>query len=678
VKSSAPGRLYRADIDGIRAIAILSVALYHAGVPMVSGGFTGVDIFFVISGYLIGGHIFSEVRTNSFSYLRFYQRRAKRILPAFYAVLAFILLVSLVLGLPEEARETARSSFAATLSASNILFWASLSYFSPNSQLNPLLMTWSLGIEEQFYLVIPLLMVLLGRIRRSLMLPAILLVCSLSFLWACRQLIPHPGMVFYMLPSRAWELGVGVALAVAELSRRWKPLPAWMTQTLGTAGLVLMFAPIFLLRTSTPFPGAAALPSVLGAAMIIACPASWINRRILSLRPLVFMGRVSYSWYLWHWPLIAFTRVLLWGKLPVLYGVVAISAAFGAAVLCYYFVEQPFRKTSMAPRPLLFRYAMVSVAFLAVCAVIWRTDGLPRRYASMAHYESANAAGGLHADRCLVNDAQPGPNVSAACYPLSAGQPAVAILGDSHAAAVAPALRSMAAAQGLGFIELTRGSCLPLTGATSYSPSFPQDLERCRRFNQKAFDLINANKDIRIVVLAGYWATPFHRQPSPVWLVTDGQAGKQVPTLDATRSLYIQGLTASIQRLQSAGKQVIVIQDAPEFDFDPYLRVKTTLIPARRVLASWLGGQDANDPGVAPLSDQDNRRMSTDVINRAVAAVAGAEFVDITTAFCNSQNLCMYRDRDQLLYGDTMHISRYGSFFALRDFHYPALAEVSR
>ena len=144
MKSSAPGRLYRADIDGIRAIAILSVALYHAGVPMVSGGFTGVDIFFVISGYLIGGHIFSEVRTNSFSYLRFYQRRAKRILPAFYAVLAFILLVSLVLGLPEEARETARSSFAATLSASNILFWASLSYFSPNSQLNPLLMTLSL------------------------------------------------------------------------------------------------------------------------------------------------------------------------------------------------------------------------------------------------------------------------------------------------------------------------------------------------------------------------------------------------------------------------------------------------------------------------------------------------------------------------------------------------------
>ena len=388
-KSVLPDQSYRPDIDGLRAIAILSVVLYHAGAPLITGGYTGVDIFFVISGYLIGGHIFSELRAGNFSYLRFYQRRVKRILPAFYVVLAFAMLAALLLLTPSETKEFGRSAFAATLSASNILFWRITNYFNPTNELNPLLMTWSLGVEEQFYAVIPLLMVLLARIRRGWLMPAIFAICTVSFLFAWLELPKHSIFVFYMLPSRAWELGVGVALAVIESNRKRAALSGPLAQAASVTGIVLMLAPVFLFTKATPFPGAAALPSVLGAALVVAAPLSWMNRRLLSLRPLTFVGRVSYSWYLWHWPLLAFAHILYGDNLPAVASVLAVAAAFAAAVLSYYLVEQPLRKSRRAPAPLLLRYAAVSLAILAACAFVWRSQGVPQRFPARVRTEIA-------------------------------------------------------------------------------------------------------------------------------------------------------------------------------------------------------------------------------------------------------------------------------------------------
>jgi peptidoglycan/LPS O-acetylase OafA/YrhL len=391
---------YRPDIDGLRALAILSVVLYHAGVPRITGGFTGVDIFFVISGYLIGGQIYSELHAGSFSYLSFYRRRAKRILPAYFAVLIFILLAALVLLSPMEAAQTARSAFAATLSASNVLFWATANYFAPKTELNPVLMTWSLGIEEQFYAIIPLLMVLLARFRRNLLLPAVLAICALSFFFAWSLLGRYPMLVFYLLPARAWELGAGVALAAAELCRKNNALPAPAAQLLSLIGLGSMLVPVYLLTAATPFPGPAALPSVFGTALVIAVPASWINRRLLSLPQLVFIGKVSYSWYLWHWPLLALLRVLYDGTPPRAASLVTVAAALAVAVLSYYLIEQPFRRSAWPPIPLLLRYAVAGGVLLAVCAAIWFSHGAPRRFPALAGMEAAGQA--LSADPCLA------------------------------------------------------------------------------------------------------------------------------------------------------------------------------------------------------------------------------------------------------------------------------------
>jgi peptidoglycan/LPS O-acetylase OafA/YrhL len=665
------GRTYRPDIDGLRAIAILSVVFYHAGVPGITGGFTGVDIFFVISGYLIGGQIYSELRDGHFSYLRFYRRRAKRILPAFFAVMAFILLAALLLLSPQEAAQTARSAFAATLSASNVLFWMTANYFTPKTELNPVLMTWSLGVEEQFYALIPLVMVLLVRIRRNWLVPAILAACSLSFLVAWSELGRSPMMAFYLLPARAWELGIGVALAAAELNRKRHSPPirrSRLTEPVSLVGLALLLVPVFLLTAGTPFPGPAALPSVLGTAMVLGVPGSWISRRVLSLPPLTFVGRISYSWYLWHWPLLAFLRIVYGGDPPHLAQLLTIAASLSMAVLSYYFIEQPFRRSARPPAPLLFRYALTSFAALAVCAAVWLTHGLPQRFPALAHIEAVERT--LKEDPCLVGDRDQ-PNLSSACYDVSATRPSVAIWGDSHAVALAPGLRSAANVQGYGLVELSKNSCPPLIGATHYVPLAPIGAEACVRFNRKSLALLEADSHIRIVILTASWAAPFNRTRMDGWLTPDLAPQSPTPSTEASSQLFTASLSASIRTLQASGKEVIVLEDTPYFNFDPMLSVRTAHIPARHTLALWLGAKNAADPGVAPPAGDRSIPLSISLLEETTAHLPDVTLLDPNPALCSSATQCAYRNGDSLLFIDSSHVSPEGASRALRDLRLP-------
>jgi peptidoglycan/LPS O-acetylase OafA/YrhL len=674
--SSATDRPYRPDIDGLRALAILSVVLCHASVPWITGGFTGVDIFFVISGYLIGGHTYSEVRAGSFSYLRFYRRRAKRILPAFFAVMAFTLLAALVLLSPLEAAKCARAAFAATLSVSNLLFWHSANYFQTKSDLIPLLMTWSLGVEEQFYAVIPVLLVLVARIRRNWTLPAILAVCALSFLLAQYQLDGHSQRAFqaafYLLPARAWELGVGVALAVAEQRGARISTVARFSLAIGLARVILIVAPLFLLNEHSLFPGAAALPSVLGTSMLIAVPACWINRRLLSLPPLVFVGRVSYSWYLWHWPLLAYLNILCGAKLPRAAPIVAIAVAFAVAVLSFYFIEQPFRRSTSPPRPLLLRYALVSAGLLAVCAVIWLSHGLPQRYPQLARMEAANPP--LSSDPCLIDNDDDQPNLSARCYDPADPRPSIALWGDSHAAALAPGLRSAAIEQGYGLVQLNKAACLPLSGALRYIPLIPAQAARCLSFNRRVLSLLQSDARIRIVILAGDWAGCLDRTWERGWLTADIAQASAMPSLDAVRTLFIESLRALIETLRAAGKIVLVLEDIPNFDFDPLDRVRTARIRARGILAGWLGVEDAGDSGFAPNGVASADALAVTTLRQAVPSEDGVELIDLKPALCSAPDHCAYRDEDRLLYADSGHLTLYGARYAVRNLRLPTLA----
>jgi len=669
-------RAYRTDIDGIRSLAILSVVLFHAGAPGLSGGFTGVDVFFVLSGYLIGGHIFGELQAGRFSYLRFYQRRAKRILPAFYVVLAFILAGTLVLLTPLNAYHTARSAFTATLSVSNFEFWQHSGYFSPGSEFNPLLMTWSLGVEEQFYVVIPLLMVLLARVRRGWVLPSILAVCAGSFAYAVAMLPSYPSMVFYLLPSRAWELGVGVALAVIELSLGRYAKKGPLTEAMSAAGLLAVVLPFALLNKTTPFPGAAALPSVLGTALLLAVPQSWINRRLLSLPPLVFIGRISYSWYLWHWPMLAFLRVM-YGKpiLPVTVGLGAVALALGAAILSYFVIEQPFRRSKRAPGPLLVRYALVTVVCLAASAVIAKGHGFPGRYPVLSRMETITEERG--SDACLVDDGVAAPNLAPACYDRSDARPLVALWGDSHSGAIAPGMRAAAERSGYGFVQLGKLACMPLLGAVRYTPELPRETAECIQFNERTLAVLRGDPRIRVVVLSGFWANPFRLNAAggeETWLTPDEAHERQVPTREAERALFTRALAETIRELQTAGKKAVVLGDTPAFTFDPIWKVSTSAVPAERWLVEWLHVPDGGDTGDAAPGYLESDAYADAAIRETLGAIPGAALVELKPSLCVSADRCLYRQGESLFYADDHHLTPDGARYALRDLRVDSLA----
>jgi peptidoglycan/LPS O-acetylase OafA/YrhL len=667
--SSAVVRAYRPDIDGLRALAILSVVFYHGGTARLPGGFTGVDIFFVISGYLIGGHIYAELRTGDFSYLRFYRRRAKRILPALFAVLAFTLLAGMLLLSPGEAAQLARDGCAATLSAANILFWGKENYFAGKSELNPLLMTWSLGVEEQFYAVIPLLMVLVARVRRGGILPATVAACIVSFAFSTVLAHRNPMMVFYLLPARAWELGAGVALAVRELERESKPPSSAPALIAGFAGLALMLAPMFLLTAETALRVPPALFSVLGTVLLIAVPASWINRRLLSLPPLTFIGKVSYSWYLWHWPLLAFMHIVCGIHPPAAAPALAIAASFAAAVLSYFLIEQPFRGSRRAPVPLLVRYGVASAALLTVYGLVWLSGGVPQRFPALAAMEAAGRA--LQSDPCLAGSISDEPNLQPACSSASPTGLSVALWGDSHSAALAPGVRAVAVAQGFGFVQLGKASCPPLIGATHFIPRIPLLAVGCARFNRKVLDLIVTDWRIRIVVLTAVWSAPLNRTWEDGWLTADLAHAGEMPTADANSRLFVSSLTAVLRTLEAGGKRVVVIEDVPGFEIDPLWRARAARIPARRRLAAWLGIQDAVDPGFAPPDANPNIALANSLLRQTVAGVTGVQLVDLNPALCSTSSECVYRSGDNLLYDDSSHLSTFGAMYALREFRLP-------
>jgi peptidoglycan/LPS O-acetylase OafA/YrhL len=657
---------YRPDIDGIRAIAILSVVLYHAGIIALPGGFTGVDIFFVISGYLIGGHIFSELHAGRFSFTRFYQRRVKRILPAFYVVLCFTFIFGLVLLSPIELTDYSKSAIAAIFSTSNVHFLRYSNYFQQSSELNPLLMTWSLGVEEQFYLVNPVLMLAAAKMRRSFLLPVILATCILSFLFAWGQVHVAPDKAFYLLPSRAWELGVGVAWAVGEATRARTIVPSRWVWVASLCGMSAILVPIVLLKSTMPFPGPLAAASVLGTALVIGCPSSWINRRILSLPWLVFIGRVSYSWYLWHWPLLAFLRVASGGPLRPAASVVAVALSFALAVLSYYLVEQPLRKSSLAPVPLFAQYAGVGLALVVVFTLVWKDGGIPVRFPDL-HQEQAEIP-----SNCIVDYGRSTPDLSAHCYDIVDRSPSVALWGDSHSAALAPALRVEVASRGYHFIEFSKSSCLPLVGVAKYVPQHPSVVEECIEFNQIVLNMIVSDSRIRTVILAGKWSDPFLNGNVEPLLDTSTVRAHHTPPPPAEEILFVDALSKNITTLEAAGKRVVLVEDVPNFDFDPLCSLRATQIPIRRVLASWVT-QGNYTPGLAQASFADSVERSNEALETVHSHFRNAELIDLRPMLCDRNGMCTYMHEGRLLYSDGQHLTADGAFYALRGGRLPDL-----
>ncbi|MBX3032378.1 MAG: acyltransferase [Bdellovibrionaceae bacterium] len=374
---------YRPDIDGLRALAVVAVLLFHANARWLPGGFTGVDVFFVISGYLISSHLFSSLKTGTFSYKEFYRKRINRILPAFYVMIVLTILVCGLFYLPSDFYAAVQSAHNALKLQANLYFAQDYDYFSPANGEKPLLNLWSLSVEEQFYLFLPpILWVLVPRLRFRLVRAVIFLLLIASLAFAEFSRLPQRDL-YYWLSARAFELLVGVLLAASDL----RPQRRWHAEVLGVAGLAMLGFSFLCINESMRFPGLIALWPCGGTALVILAGQSRdvVTNRLLKLRPVVFIGLISYSLYLAHWPIFAVARYLLAEQEippPVLLPLIAL--AFFLAFLSWKFVESPWRRSKAGfRRVFFFRFLIPTSVILAALSIVTATRGLPQRHGSI-------------------------------------------------------------------------------------------------------------------------------------------------------------------------------------------------------------------------------------------------------------------------------------------------------
>ncbi|MCA1456305.1 acyltransferase [Bradyrhizobium sp. BRP22] len=494
---------YRPDIDGLRALAVIPVVLYHVGVPGFAGGFVGVDIFFVISGYLICGMTDADIRNGSFSLSNFYKRRILRILPALVVMLLATSVLAYFYFLPVELEDFARSLAAAVGSVSNVYFAQTTGYFEAPAETKPLLHTWSLGVEEQSYLVVPIVMVIAYRFvpKRAKLLFAV--AAALSLVAAIAISYRNEAFVFYLTPFRAWELALGALLAIgfvpAPRSMLWRNL-------CGAAGLILLFGVTVFGSSSAPLLLMTSLAAV-GATLVIASSERGVSMvgRLLSLRPFVFVGLISYSLYLWHWPLIVFqhTDAILALGSPATVKLTLVILSLGMAYLSWKLIELPFR--SLAHETSKFTvFATASTAMasiLALCGLVMVAGGAPFRFpdrvVQIGSYLAYDSAYAFRTGRCflLTNHQQFDAET---CIKRDPERQNYLLVGDSYAAHLWYGLS--AALPDVNVMQATASLCRPAAkGGSRY------DTPMCRRLRDFIFNDFLAHNKVDKVLLAASW-----------------------------------------------------------------------------------------------------------------------------------------------------------------------------
>jgi len=523
---------YRPEIDGLRAVAILLVVLFHA--DFCTGGFVGVDVFFVISGYLITRLIDQELNTGLFSLRNFWLRRIRRLFPALILVSATTVGLGTWLLLPQDLSECGRSLVALWTLSSNWFFLHSTGYFQGAAETKPLLHTWSLAVEEQFYLIFPVLMVGTPQRRRSLLI-GLLMLLSLGFSMA--YLDKHASQIFYLLPGRAWELllGCGLAKICPTFSRS-------MSETLGWLGLACILLAAWSYTPQTAFPGTAALLPCLGAALVVLGTRhkNVLCGRLLGLRPVVFCGLLSYSWYLWHWPAFAYCRYWALGPLSPLQRALIAGGTLLLSALTYFWVENPIRRKKALTRSV----SLLGVTFIAILVLLVAGDQLDRRQGlphRIPEEVSKILATGEKEGRWpkLDHDAML-RGVLPSMGNRSPKAPIHFILwGDSHLNHWYALLDEKARQSGMRGLVSLQGATPPLL---AYNPGVGMG-PKAIAYNQLIFDILRKHR-IKHVILGGRWTWKYLRQEQ-----------------------YEQAVERTLRGLEEAGCEVWWVKQNPEHPF---------------------------------------------------------------------------------------------------------------
>ncbi len=548
---------YRPEIDGLRAISVLLVVAFHLGIPGVSGGFIGVDVFFVISGYLITDIILREIEEGTFTVIGFYERRIKRIFPALLTMIVVTLAGGAFFLTPGDYATGARSAIRAVLSVSNIFFYKHTGYFDQAAELQPMLHTWSLGVEEQFYLVWPLLLLaifMMTRGKRQIIAGICACLAFGSFVWSLDLMNADPKAVFYLAHARSWELGAGALVAIAP--RRWFRCHHLVGEAMPILGLALIIVSGVKLDISSPFPGVNALGSVVGAAFIVAPWTCSTTIAVgLSARPLGLIGKMSYSLYLWHWPVLVFYKhYSLGAQVSLLEATALLCCIFILSWLSWRFVELPARHSSL---PQLTHIGMgfgAATAVAGVSLVVETRDGFAQRIPETARGMQSLAA--MWQWDCPQSVTYPYPGDEAHCAigaPWHSAKTRGIIWGDSHAQHFAPLLDKPAQDRSISLL-LFPGICLPIItkdGVQRHFPKQPNYNQQCSERRGRLLSFLRTHQDVTLLVLAAAW------QHYPVELYGNDSARSREIGVELMRT----GLGQLLQQTSRPGLHTIVLSD---------------------------------------------------------------------------------------------------------------------
>lgn len=648
---------YRPDIDGLRGIAILAVLLFHAFPLLVPGGFVGVDMFFVISGYLITGILIDANRDGSFSYRDFYARRVRRIFPALIMVLATSWLLGWFILFPDEYEELGRHIGASALFLSNIVLWHEAGYFDRAAELKPLLHLWSLAVEEQFYLFWPpLLMLVLAKVRPRWR--AFFGLALLSFIANLLMAEYAPIAGFFLLPGRFWQLLLGGMLAYAEheniTERLRRPALAW-------AGAVLLLLACLCFSREVAYPGWRALVPSLGAVMLIAAGMRvWLNRSLIACLPLRAIGLISYPLYLWHWPLLAFLRILEGAEPSVEVRICTLLLTLLLSYLTYRMIERPIRFGAFKHKPQAIPALLAAMLLIACIGTLtWNRDGVktlrPFNAQLMQDTEKLDA---LRAAQHPCHY-RTGHDLSW-CLVTGEAPATIAIFGDSHADHLLP---GAVADRSRSWLILGQSSCPPLMGIDIL---YKDRSLACAKKNAAALEALRSDPRIRTVVLAArgmayigdaaFMANANQKTNPQNYRSVSTYAGEAQST---KAELFAIGMSRTITALEAAGKRVIVMVDVPELNFLAMRCVPRPLqlFAMDRLDACTLDKAAAMEY-VAPYRE---------VLKRIAAQHPTVKFYDPTPLLCD-ETRCYAGNEAMLFYRDNNHLSQRGSIMIMQDF----------
>lgn len=533
---------YRRDIDGLRAIAVLSVIAFHAGITWFAGGYVGVDVFFVISGYLITTLIYQEIQQQRFSFANFYKRRAARLLPALSVTLLVVLLFGFVFYDTQTFDQLGKEIFFSSFGAANLYFAGGVNYFTSDESQQPLIHLWSLGVEEQFYIVWPVILLLVMKFKRSALIPLTVLLFTLSLVYSELEVIERTTAGYFLPQYRAFELLIGALIAFWLAQGGGTKLSNGQRQALSWVGLVLVILPMLLLNEESGFPGINALWPCLGTALLIACPHEGPLTRVLSTQMMVLVGLISYPLYLYHQPLITYAHVFDLNLAPwTLFAGVTIIAGV-AAWLTYRYLEMPVRnwtnKGSLRAKRVTLAVLVATIpAFAGAGLVIAKLNGVPERFQLLNPFAAEISE--AHALPFFTEHDNG--------YQISAEEHAgILFIGDSVLQQYVPTLTQTLGYRSTDVDTITRGQCVLLKGVSFVDVI--SDIS-CNGLREQLYTL---DKTYDYVVISQDWSG--YNQT-----VLNFAEGQQEQTYARWNSL----LTATVEHFKARGSQVMVLGAHP-------------------------------------------------------------------------------------------------------------------